>query len=157
MWNNITGLCIVLRLLKPKFKSRFFAKLWCLKEYYCQLVLINFNNKLPANAGDTRDMGSITGAGRAPGGGNGNPSGSWQATADGSQTWLSEHADTKQHKTTDNSTPWKICIYFVTAFQDQIEPELYSINLSYWGKKSICKIYYKWLYNHWKSGCINNI
>ena len=27
----------------------------------------------PANAGDTRDMGSIPGSGRSPGGGNGNP------------------------------------------------------------------------------------
>ena len=79
----------MLRLLKLKFKSRFFAKLWCLKDYY-QLVLINFSNKLPANAGDTGDPGSITGAGRAPGGGNGNPSGSWRATAHGSQTQLSD-------------------------------------------------------------------
>ena len=28
---------------------------------------------LPASAGDTRDMGSIPGSGRAPGGGSGNP------------------------------------------------------------------------------------
>ena len=28
---------------------------------------------LPANAGDIRDMGSTTGLGRCPGGGNGNP------------------------------------------------------------------------------------
>ena len=28
---------------------------------------------LPANAGDTRDVGSIPGSGRCPGGGNGNP------------------------------------------------------------------------------------
>ena len=28
---------------------------------------------LPANAGDTRDVGSIPGLGRCPGGGNGNP------------------------------------------------------------------------------------
>ena len=28
---------------------------------------------LPANAGDTRDMGSIPGSGRSPGEGNGNP------------------------------------------------------------------------------------
>ena len=27
----------------------------------------------PASAGDTRDMGSIPGSGRSPGGGNGNP------------------------------------------------------------------------------------
>ena len=46
---------------------------------------------LPANAGDTRDAGSIPGLGRSPGGGNGNPlqysclgnpmdRGAWQAT-----------------------------------------------------------------------------
>ena len=46
---------------------------------------------LPANAGDIRDMGSIPGSGRSPGGGHGNPlqysclenlkdGGSWQAT-----------------------------------------------------------------------------
>ena len=29
--------------------------------------------ELPANAGDIRDMGSIPGSGRSPGGGNGNP------------------------------------------------------------------------------------
>ena len=46
---------------------------------------------MPANAGDTRDAGSIPGLGRSPGGGNGNPlqysclgnpmdRGAWQAT-----------------------------------------------------------------------------
>ena len=57
---------------------------------------------LPANAGDTRDTGSIPGLGRSPGGGNGNPlqysclenpmdRGAWWATVHGvtkSQTWL---------------------------------------------------------------------
>ena len=49
---------------------------------------------LPASAGDTRDMGSIPGLGRSPGGGNGNPlqysclensvdRGAWRATVDG--------------------------------------------------------------------------
>ena len=49
---------------------------------------------LPANAGDTRDAGSIPGSGRSPGGGNGNPfqysclenpidRGAWWATAHG--------------------------------------------------------------------------
>ena len=48
-------------------------------------------NNLPANAGDTRDVGSIPGWGRSPGVGNGNPLqhfflensmeiGAWQAT-----------------------------------------------------------------------------
>ena len=48
----------------------------------------------PANAGDTRDVGSIPNPGRSPGGGNGNPlqdacmgntmdRGAWQATVHG--------------------------------------------------------------------------
>jgi len=59
---------------------------------------------LPSNAGDVRDMGSIPGLGRSPGGGNGNPlqysclenpmdRGAWQATVHGiakSQTQLSD-------------------------------------------------------------------
>ena len=58
---------------------------------------------LPANAGDTRDVGSIPGSGRVPGEENGNPlqysclgnpmdRGAWWATVHGvtkSQTWLS--------------------------------------------------------------------
>jgi len=36
-----------------------------------QMVLVVRN--LPANAGDIRDMGSIPGSGRSPGGGHGNP------------------------------------------------------------------------------------
>ena len=50
--------------------------------------------KLPANAGDIRDTGSIPGWGRSPGGGHGNPlqssglenpmdRGAWRATVDG--------------------------------------------------------------------------
>ena len=49
---------------------------------------------LPADAGDTRDVGSIPGSGRSPGGGNGNPlqysclgnpmdRGAWWATVQG--------------------------------------------------------------------------
>ena len=49
---------------------------------------------LPADAGDLRDMGSIPGSGRSPGGGHGNPlqysclenpmyRGAWQATVHG--------------------------------------------------------------------------
>ena len=36
-----------------------------------QVMLVVKN--LPASAGDARDMGSIPGSGRSPGGGNGNP------------------------------------------------------------------------------------
>ena len=62
----------------------------------------------PANAGDTRDTGSIPGSGRSPGKGNGNPfqysclgnpldRGSWQATVHGvvkSQTRLKDSVHT---------------------------------------------------------------
>ena len=65
---------------------------------------------LPANAGDVRDMGLITGSGRSPGGGNGNllqysgldntmDRGVWWATVHGvanSWTGLSEHCMHKQ-------------------------------------------------------------
>jgi len=67
-----------------------------------QVALVVKN--LPSNAGDVRDMGSIPGLGRSPGGGNGNPlqysclenpmdRGAWQATVHGiakSQTQLSD-------------------------------------------------------------------
>ena len=63
------------------------------------------DKKILVNTGDTRDMGSIPGLGRFPGGGNGNPlpysclgnpmdRGVWQATAHGvakSRTRLSMH------------------------------------------------------------------
>ena len=41
------------------------------KDWASQVVLV-VKNPL-ANAGDTRDMSSISGLGRSPGGGNGNP------------------------------------------------------------------------------------
>ena len=54
--------------------------------------------KPPATAGDPRDAGLISGPGKSPGGGNGNPlqysclenpmdRGAWQATVHGSQSW----------------------------------------------------------------------
>ena len=63
---------------------------------------------LPANAGDTRDVGSISGSGRSPGVGNGNPlqysglenpmdRGAWQGTVHGvtkSWTQLNDEACT---------------------------------------------------------------
>ena len=54
---------------------------------------------LPANPGDARDVGSIPGSGRSPGGGHGNPlhysclenpmdRGAWQSTVHGvTQSW----------------------------------------------------------------------
>ena len=58
-------------------------------QVYCQVAIVVRN--LPANAGDTRDLGSISGLGQSPGGGYGNPlqhsclenpmeRGGWQAT-----------------------------------------------------------------------------
>ena len=72
-----------------------------------QVVLVVKN--LSANAGDIRDVGSISGSGRSPGGGHGNPlqysclehpmdRGGWQATVHGvtkSQTW-SKQLSTQQ-------------------------------------------------------------
>ena len=65
---------------------------------------------LPANAGDTRDTGSVPGLGRSPGGGNGNPlqcarlicptdGGDWRLQSLGSQSraWLSDWAHTHAH------------------------------------------------------------
>ena len=61
---------------------------------------------LPANAGDTRDAGLISGSGRSPGEGNGNPlqyscledsmdRGAWQATVHGVvESDMTEHAHT---------------------------------------------------------------
>ena len=54
-------------------------------------LVVKKKKKPPANAGDIRDMGSIPGLGRSPGGGHGNPfqysclekpmdRGAWQAT-----------------------------------------------------------------------------
>ena len=42
------------------------------KKSWASHVVLMVKN-LPANAGDTRDTGSIPGLGRSPGGGNGNP------------------------------------------------------------------------------------
>jgi len=73
-------------------------------------VSTNFNN-----SGDT---GFITGAGRAPG-----EEMVTRREAGGLQpVGVTEHAGTQQHKMTDNSTPWKIFISFVTAFKEQTEP-----------------------------------
>jgi len=53
-----------------KLGKQEFAKLQAaLSVFWVALVVIN----LPANAGDVRDVGSIPGLGRSPGGGHGNP------------------------------------------------------------------------------------
>ena len=68
----------------------FFVYLKCLMGFSGGLVVKN----LPANTGDTENMGSIPGLGRSLGGGNGNPlqysylenpmdRGAWQATVHG--------------------------------------------------------------------------
>ena len=67
---------------------------------------------LLANAGDVRDVGSIPGSGRSPGGGHGNPlrysclgnpmdRGAWWATVYGVTK------DTTEHLRTHTNIPWK--------------------------------------------------
>ena len=52
---------------------------------------------LPAKAGDTRDVGSIPGSGRSPGGGNGNPLqyACLENLVDGGPWWATVHGVTK--------------------------------------------------------------
>ena len=52
---------------------------------------------LPAKAGDTRDVGSIPGLGRSPGGGNGNPLqyACLENLMDGGPWWATVHGVTK--------------------------------------------------------------
>ena len=83
------------------------------KSSFCRVVGLpggSVVKNLPANTGDTGDVGSIPGSGRSPGEGNGNPiqyscpgnpmdSGTWQATQSmRSQiwTWLSDWTTTTE-------------------------------------------------------------
>ena len=77
---------------------------------YVNEELISLSGKaLPANTGDARDVGLITGSGRFPGGGNGTPvqysclenslgREAWQATVHGAtkgrHNWVTEHIQT---------------------------------------------------------------
>ena len=75
---------------------------------------------MPANAGDTRDMGSMPGSGRSPGGGNGTPlqysclgnpmdRGTWRATVHGvtkSPTQLSTVSKVFDFMIVLNKDPW---------------------------------------------------
>ena len=57
----------------------------------------------PASAGDPRDLGSIPGLGRSPGGGNGNPSSilawkiPWTEESGGVQSMGSQESDMTEH------------------------------------------------------------
>ena len=88
----------------------------------------------PANAGD---LGSITGAGRSPGVGKGNPlqysclgnpmnRGAWQATVHGAtknQTWLRDWAHTHTHTHTQCSERFKIAhVHMVNTSKSGLEP-----------------------------------
>ena len=62
----------------------------------------------PANAGDTRDAGSILGSGRSPGGGNGNPlryflpgESHGQRSLEGYSPWGYKESDTTEHPRTE--------------------------------------------------------
>ena len=68
-------------------------------DYFClnasQVVLMV--KSLPANAGDTGDASSISGSGRSPGGGNGNPLqySCLEKPMDGGAWWATVHGVTK--------------------------------------------------------------
>ena len=106
--------------------SRFFPKVWIntlktldrhllIKFWASQMVLVV--NNMPVNAGDIRDVGSVPGSGRSPGGGHGNPfqyfcleksmdRGAWQVTVHGvakSRTWLNDLA---QHSNLGGCSPF---------------------------------------------------
>ena len=57
---------------------------------------------LPANAGDVRDLGSISGLGRSPGGGHGNPLqySCLENPIDRGAWWATVHGDHKKSNTT---------------------------------------------------------
>ena len=57
----------------------------------------------PVNAGDMRDKGSISGLGRSPGGGNGNPlqHSSLENSMDRGASWATVHGVTKESDTTE--------------------------------------------------------
>ena len=99
--------------------------------------------RLPANAGDTGDMGSIPGLGRSPGEGNGNPlqysclenpmdGGAW-ATVYGiakSQTWLSDFAFTFTfYRLQDHSSS---CFWYLPLVC-QFGPETFAVTHSIGG------------------------
>ena len=78
----------------------FFSFSTVFSTYWASQVVLVVKN-FPSNAGDSRDMGLISGLGRSPGGGNGNPllyscmGSSWLATVHRvakSRTWLSKWA-----------------------------------------------------------------
>ena len=64
------------------------------------LIYGAMEKSLPANAGDTRDTGSITGSGRSPGVQNGNPlQYPCLENSMGREAWLATaHGVTKRHK-----------------------------------------------------------
>ena len=83
---------------------------------------------LPANTGDVRDMGSIPGLGRSPGGGYGNPLqysclenpmdwGAWQATVHGSQRVRHDWSDLAcmhaQRKLTAQGRQWSVQLWLL--------------------------------------------
>ena len=61
---------------------------------------------LPANAGDTRDVGSIPGSGRSPGGGDGSPLqySCLENPMDGGAWWAAVHGVTKSRTRLSNFT-----------------------------------------------------
>ena len=78
-WLGNKGSCMPHGVAKKKCLYSFITH-----ECRASLVALVVKNS-PANAGDTRDMGSIPGWGRSPGGGNGNPL--WNSCLENSMGW----------------------------------------------------------------------
>ena len=112
----------------------------------------------PANARDTRDMGSIPGSGRSPGGGYGNPfqysylenlmdRGPWRVTVHRiTKSWTRLKWHSMYHKRGLHSTPQKAADSFTLGCEDMITNEIREWSLwgisSYHGgsdsKQSVC-------------------
>ena len=71
-WKDVSRRKAILQSYRILFSGHQFCKTSnCTLRWASQVVLVVKNP--PANAGDVRDMGSIPGLGRSPGGGHGNP------------------------------------------------------------------------------------
>ena len=85
------------------------------ESYWASQVALVVKN-LPANAGNLSDMGSISGSGRSPGGGNGNPhqysclENPMDRGGASSSPWGLKESDTTEHLSTPLNSVWRLQI-----------------------------------------------